>query len=128
MGEAINTSGMGEDHPLPEGVAGWSWGAFVFSWIWAIGNRTWPGLLGVIPGIGLIVRAALGMHGRRWAWQNQRWDSLAHFQRVQRRWNIAAGVLVLVVLIAALALVALATHAQRAAQGAGRAVGGQLEL
>ena len=33
---------------LPPGVAGWSWGAFLLNGIWAIGNRTWWGLLAFV--------------------------------------------------------------------------------
>ena len=129
-----NTSGQGKLHPLPEGVAAWSWGAFLLSWVWAIGNRTWWGLFGLIPGVGLVVRVLLGMHGRRWAWQNRRWDSVAHFQRVQRRWSVAGGLLVLVLagIVTAVAIPihqdrqlrqALETavlHANKAAQAVGR--------
>jgi hypothetical protein len=35
-----NTSGLGKGHELPDGIGGWSWGAFMFNWIWALGNRT----------------------------------------------------------------------------------------
>lgn len=129
-----NTSGQGRLHALPEGVAGWSWGAFLLSWIWAIGNRTWWGLFGLIPGVGLVVRILLGMNGRRWAWQNRRWDSVTHFNRVQRRWSVAGGLLALV-LAAIVAAVALPIqrdrqlrqeletaflHANKAAQAVGR--------
>jgi hypothetical protein len=30
----------------------------------------------------------LGAKGSRWAWRNGRWDSVAHFKRVQRLWAI----------------------------------------
>lgn len=79
--DPANTSGQGRLARLPDGVAGWSWGGFVFSWIWAIPNRTWWGLLGLVPGIGLVVRVLLGMKGRQSAWQSRRWDSVAHFRR-----------------------------------------------
>ena len=32
-GAVDNTSGMGKFHATPDGVKGWSWGGFVFSWI-----------------------------------------------------------------------------------------------
>ena len=80
-----NTSGMGNLYPPPDGVAGWSWGAFFLNWIWSIGNRTWIGLLALIPYVGIIVAIILGVKGRQWAWQNKRWDSIEHFNRVQRR-------------------------------------------
>ena len=29
-----------DDDGIPDGVKGWSWGAFFLNWIWAIGNRS----------------------------------------------------------------------------------------
>lgn len=85
--EGENTSGMGKGVALPDGVKGWSWGAFLLNWIWAIGNKTWIGLLCLIPYIGFVVSIYLGIKGRELAWQNKRWDSLEHFNRVQRQWS-----------------------------------------
>ena len=34
---------------IPQGVKGWSWGAFLLTPFWAIGNRTWIGVLAFIP-------------------------------------------------------------------------------
>ena len=72
---------------IPEGVKGWSWGAFFLGGIWAIGNRTWIGLLALIPYVGFVMNIILGFKGREWAWQNRSWDSLEHFQRVQKQWS-----------------------------------------
>jgi hypothetical protein len=83
-----NTSGRGKGHPIPDGVKGWSWGAFILSWIWAIGNGTWIGLLGIIPYVSFIVRIWLGLKGRELAWQNKAWDSVEHFNDTQRRWSM----------------------------------------
>jgi hypothetical protein len=83
-----NNSGQGECYPVPADVAGWSWGGFCLNWIWAIGNRTWLGLFAMIPIVGIVVDIILGVKGRTWAWQNKRWDSIEHFNRVQRRWSI----------------------------------------
>jgi zinc-ribbon domain len=80
---------------VPEGVRGWSWGAFLLTWIWAIGNSTWIGLLALFPPLWLIMAIILGIKGREWAWKNARWDNLEHFNRVQRRWSILGLVLVL---------------------------------
>jgi len=127
MKTPANTPGPGTPERLPEGVAGWSWGGFVFSWIWAIPNRTWWGLLGLVPGIGLVVRVMLGLKGRQAAWRNGRWDSVAHFRRVQRRWSMAAGVAVALVAIAVAATVTLSAHDKRAPRS-GEHAGEQLEL
>ncbi len=93
---SYNNSGRGKDFEPPEGVAGWSWGAFCLNWIWAIGNKTWIGLLALVPYVGLVVAFILGIHGRRWAWQNKRWEDLDHFLRVQKRWSFWGVLLVIV--------------------------------
>lgn len=72
---------------IPDGVRGWSWGAFLLSWIWAIGNRTWIGLLALVPYVGFGVAIWLGIQGREMAWKNGSWDNLDHFNRVQRSWS-----------------------------------------
>ncbi|GAA5169889.1 hypothetical protein [Viridibacterium curvum] len=102
--EGENTSGMGKGHPIPEDVKGWGWGPFVLSWIWALGNKTYIGLLALVPYVGLIVSIYLGIKGRELAWQNKRWDSVEHFNRIQRRWSFWA--LVLFILIPAIGIAA----------------------
>jgi hypothetical protein len=82
-----NTSGMGKNAAIPDGVAGWSWGAFLLNWIWAIGNKTWIGLLCLIPYVGFVMSFVLGFKGREWAWRNKRWDSVDHFNAVQQKWS-----------------------------------------
>jgi zinc-ribbon domain len=84
---AATSTGRNADGDIPDGVKGWSWGAFLLNWIWAIGNRTWWGLLAIIPYVGVIVAIWLGLKGREMAWKNRRWDSLEHFNRVQRKWS-----------------------------------------
>ena len=71
----------------PDGVKGWSWGAFLLNGFWAIGNSTWIGLLALIPGLGLIMALILGFKGREWAWKNKQWKDVEHFNRVQRKWS-----------------------------------------
>lgn len=89
---------------IPDGVRGWSWGAFLLNWIWAIGNKTWIGLLALVPYVGFIMAIILGFKGREWAWQNGEWESVEHFNRVQRLWTIwglvITGVLVLLIVAA----------------------------
>lgn len=90
----LNTSGMGKEAVIPEGVKGWSWGAFFLNWIWAISNRTWIGLLCLIPYIGFVMSFFLGAKGREWAWRNKRWQSVEHFNQVQKKWSFWGVVLV----------------------------------
>ena len=82
-----NNSGGGSSIVPPPGIKGWSWGAFLLNWIWAIGNRTWIGLLAIVPYIGFIMVFYLGFKGREMAWRNKRWDSIDEFNRVQKKWS-----------------------------------------
>lgn len=84
---AVFRPGQTQPVAIPDGVAGWSWGAFFLNWIWAIGNSTWIGLLALVPYVNIPVAIWLGYKGREMAWRNCRWDNVEHFNRVQRRWS-----------------------------------------
>lgn len=130
--QAENTSGKGKFHTLPPGVAGWSWGALVLSWLWALFNGCIATILPVVllgVGINLTIRFGLSdlvmvkfilgfllfssvlmpfmlaAKGREWAWQNRRWESVERFRTVQRPWNMA--VLVLFVLALGVILISI---------------------
>jgi hypothetical protein len=94
-----NNSGRGSHITPPQGVKGWSWGPFLMNWIWAIGNKSWVGLLCIVPIIGFAFSIYLGFKGREMAWKNKRWQSLEHFNRVQRLWTIWGVALLCVSLI-----------------------------
>ena len=116
-GSAENTSGMGKGAARPDGIKGWSWGAFLFNWIWAIGNKTWIGLLCLIPYVNLVMMFFLGFKGREWAWQNKRWDSVEHFNRVQKRWSfwgVILGLIAPIGIVAAIAIPAYNDYVERA--------------
>lgn len=102
---AINTSGAGAGTAIPRDARGLSWGGFVLPWLWGPFNGTWAGLLGLLPVVQIGISIWLLIKGRQLAWQHKRWQSLEHFQRIQRNWSIAA----LVVLLANLLLVGIAT-------------------
>lgn len=71
---------------VPPEVRRWNWGAFFLTWIWGIGNNVMIAFLCFVPFLGFIMPIVLGIKGGEWAWEKKRWDSLEHFQRVQRIW------------------------------------------
>lgn len=83
-----NTSGHGAAAVVPPEATRWNWGAFLLNWIWGLGNGTFIALLMFVPFVNLLMPFVLGAKGGEWAWRNRRWDSLQHFQRVQRLWAI----------------------------------------
>jgi hypothetical protein len=83
-----NTSGQGKTGAVPSEIKRWSWGAFFLNFIWAVGNRTWIGLLTLLPLVGYVMPIILGFKGNEWAWRNKRWKSIDHFKGVQRKWAI----------------------------------------
>lgn len=119
--DSLNNSGGGKSIEVPPGVAGWSWGAFLLNWIWAIFNSTWIGLLCLVPYIGFIFAIYLGIKGRELAWRNKRWDSMEHFNRVQRNWSKWALIIILgtmvIGILAAIAIPAYHDYTVRARGG-----------
>lgn len=89
-------AGQAASAPIPDGVRGWSWGAFLSNWLWAVFNGVWIGLLALVPVVNIAMVFVLGFKGREWAWRAKRWDSVEHFQRVQRRWSAWSLGLILV--------------------------------
>lgn len=113
----INNSGM-KENDFPDGVKGWSWGAFFLNWIWAGFNKSYIGLLAFFPYIGFFVAIYLGFKGRQLAWKHKKWESLEHFNRVQRKWSqwgvgLILGVAILGI-VAAIALPAYQDYIARA--------------
>lgn len=107
--QAANNSGQGPVNTYPESIKGWSWGAFLLSWIWAIGNKTWIGLAALIPYIGFIVAIILGIKGRQWAWEKNHWQSVEHFNRTQKRWTYWAVAIYLSMIVIVILTIVLAT-------------------
>lgn len=93
-----NASG-GLNGPFPAELSGWNWGAFLMSWIWAIGNSVWIGLLALIGPISLIVAIILGLKGNEWAWQHRKFENVEQFKKVQKTWAIWGLVLFIISLI-----------------------------
>lgn len=90
-----NSSGGGANAYVPDEVRGLSWGGFLMNWIWGLFNGTFIALATLLPFVGFFVCIYLLFKGRELAWRNRRWDSIEHFNRVQRRWGQAGLVFVL---------------------------------
>jgi hypothetical protein len=94
---------------LPPGVAGFSWGAFLLNWIWAIGNHVWIGLLALIPYVNFVVAIWLGFKGREMAWRAKPWASVEEFDRVQKLWSKwAVGIVLAAMVLGVLAAMVVA--------------------
>lgn len=115
--DAAEFTSLDRRRVVPEGVRGFSWGAFVLGPFWSVGNRVWVGLWALVPGLGQLVSVWLGFHGRELAWQRGRWADVRSFQAAQRKWSIAAAV-ALPLLIAGLVALALAVRSQGGGEAA----------
>lgn len=107
------TTSDGPNGPFPAELNHWNWGAFLLSWIWAIGNQVWIGLLvllSFIPVIGgiiaLVMVIMLGIKGNEWAWKAKKWDSIEHFKKVQKKWAMWGVILAVVGVVIAVLMAA----------------------
>lgn len=91
---------------VPEEVKGWNWGAFMYSILWGIGNKTYLSLLVLIPVFNLVWVFVLGVKGNEWAWKNGEYTDVATFKAVQATWN-RAGLFMFIVMLLSFATVAL---------------------
>lgn len=80
--------GNGGRGKLPAELEGFSWAAFLWGGIWAVGHRVWIGLLAFVPLVGIIMNVVLGLRGAQWAWQSGAIEDVARYQKAQRTWVI----------------------------------------
>jgi hypothetical protein len=78
------TDGAGGEQELHQ----WSWGAFVLAPVWGVFNRTYIGLLALVPILGFYVAIYLGIYGRELAW-NRSEKQADDFRRRQTYWDRA---------------------------------------
>lgn len=88
-----NLSGHGKFFEVPDTIKQWNWGAFWLTWIWGIFNETFVSLLALIPGVNIFMAFYLGKKGNELAWQNKKWKSEADLLKVQRKWEKAGWVI-----------------------------------
>lgn len=94
----VNNAGPNAHMSTPPSINKFSWGGFVFAWLWGIFNGVYWSLLSLIPIVNIIVIFVLGFRGRRSAWQNKRFASVAEFERTQKNWD-TAGIIIFIISI-----------------------------
>jgi Tfp pilus assembly major pilin PilA len=92
---------------IPDAARGLCWGGFFLNWIWALGNSTWIGLLTLVPFIGIVMPFVLLFKGREWAWKNNDWKSVEHFNATQRTWSVVGFCLCFIPVSGVLAAIAI---------------------
>jgi heme/copper-type cytochrome/quinol oxidase subunit 2 len=90
----MNQTIQDNSNKLPENGRGLCWGAFFLTFIWGIFNRVWISLLIFIPIVNIVMSFVLLFKGREWAWEKGKWQSVEHFNKVQRYWSIAGFIIV----------------------------------
>lgn len=73
---------------VPAKAKGWSWAAFLWGPIWAIGNKIWWGLLTLVPLVNIIFIFILAAKGKKQSWEKGKWRDIDHFVKVQKRWVV----------------------------------------
>lgn len=75
---------------IPKKAKGWSWAAFLWGPIWAIGNKVWWGLLTLVPVVNLVMIFVLAAKGKKQAWAKAEaaGKTIEQFVKVQKRWVI----------------------------------------
>ncbi|WP_258098025.1 cytochrome c oxidase assembly factor 1 family protein [Vibrio chagasii] len=84
---------MDNSKEVPEQIKGWNWGAFAFNWIWGIRFRTYRALLVFVPLVNIAMPFILGFKGNEWAWKHNQWSSVEEFKNSQRKWSVAAAIM-----------------------------------
>jgi ABC-type Fe3+ transport system permease subunit len=95
---------------VPAEVKRWNWGAFLLTWMWGLGNRTYIALLALLPVVNIVMAVILGVKGGQWAWKNKKWEGVGQFTRVQGLWTafgfgLLAGCLLVLAIVIVLLVV-----------------------
>ena len=112
---------------LPVELNKFNWGAFLLSWIWGIGNKSYLTfwafsiiILAFIPVVNMFAPLGFaiwfGLKGNEWAWQNKEWESVEKFNEIQKKWTFW-GVVVLIASFAISFLITIFMFAGLAAIG-----------
>lgn len=72
---------------VPPEIKKWNWGAFMFNWIWGIGNHAYMALVCLVPCFGFFWMFICGAKGNEWAWKSGEFRTVEIFLVAQRTWN-----------------------------------------
>lgn len=99
-----------ENHAkFPNEINGkFNWGAFWFSWIWGIANKSYLTLLTLIPCFNFVWMFVCGFKGNEWAWKNKSWTSIEEFTQVQKKWATISNIIVGIILVLSIVLLGIA--------------------
>ncbi|MFT5180083.1 MAG: hypothetical protein ACI9GH_000402 [Candidatus Paceibacteria bacterium] len=84
---------------IPEEIKGWNWGAFLFNWIWGIGNKTYIALFSLVPIVGIVMMFYLGFKGNELAWKNNDWKSIEDFKYAQKKWSTTSIAVIIIFIL-----------------------------
>ena len=79
-------------------VSGWSWGAFMFSWAWGIGNKCYLPLLVFVPLLNWIWIFVCGAKGHEWAKNSGLYQTVEEYNAAMNSWNRAGKVMFFIML------------------------------
>ena len=95
----MNTSGMGAEYPIPDGVKGWTFAGMAPFGLFALYNGMWGwGIAGLLLTAAafpfyIIYVLVIGIVGREEAWRNRRFGNMAQFERTMNIWSYAGIIL-----------------------------------
>lgn len=80
---------------VPSEIMKWNWAAFFLNWIWGTYHRVWISYLVFVPFINIFAVFYLGIKGNELAWRANSFTSVQEFLDSQKKWQIAAILIVL---------------------------------
>ncbi len=115
--QIANSNGV--NGPLPDELRHFNWGAFLLSWVWAVNNKVWIGLIILVISLLSMISSVssifsllafvgsliLGFKGNRLAWRYRKFENLDQFKLVQKAWARWGVIIFVLVFVATLALV-----------------------
>ncbi len=122
VNEALSLKGVGAGLavPAPGGadspdeqayIHKWSWGGFVFPWVYYLANRlVLKGLLyllgAMVPGLNIVLQIITGIKGRKVVWESGKWTDLESYKKRQKLIDVI-GIVILVIAVILIPLIIL---------------------